>query len=83
MAGLHVTDHAMLRFLERGGGIDVEALRSAIEMSLKRAHHAARAVSDSDYLVRVDGMTFVVRGENVTTVMNEGSPGQRAATLSR
>ena len=83
MAGLHMTDHAMLRFLERGGGIDVEALRGAIEASLARAHDAARTVSDSDYLVRVDGMTFVVRGASVTTVLPDDHPGQHAAALRR
>jgi hypothetical protein len=83
MAELHVTDHAIVRFLERAGGMDVEALRGAIERSLARAHDAARTVSDSDYLVRVDGMTFVVRGAAVTTVLPDDHPAQHAAALRR
>lgn len=83
MAGPHVTDHAMLRFLERGGGFDIEELRARMEASLARAHAAARSLSVSDYLVRIDGLTFLVRGEAVVTVFPEGTPGMRAATIAR
>lgn len=83
MAGLRVTDHAMVRFLERAGGVEVEALRLQIEASLERAHSAARAMSEHDYLVRVDGLIFVVRGEAVTTVLPDDHPGQHAAVLQR
>ena len=83
MSAPHVTDHALVRFLDRGGGSDVEILRERIANSLTRAHSAARAVSGSDYLITVDGMTFVVRGENVTTVLDDAAPAQKARSLAR
>lgn len=82
MSAPHVTDHALVRFLDRGG-FDVEQLRAGIADALCRAHTAARSVSGSDYLVTVDGMTFVVRGENVTTVFDNGEPAQKAHALAR
>ena len=81
MSAPHVTDHALVRFLDLGGGFDVETLRARIAASLRRAHVAARKVSASDYLVTVNGMTFVVRGENVTTVLENGHPGEKAHAL--
>lgn len=78
-----ISDHALVRFLDRGGGLDVEELRASIAASLGRAHSAARAVSASDYLVTVDGLTFVVRGETVTTVFENATVGQKARSLAR
>ena len=40
-------------------------------------------MSEHDYLVRVDGLIFVVRGEAVTTVLPDDHPGQHAAVLQR
>ncbi|WPZ06597.1 hypothetical protein [Pelagerythrobacter marinus] len=83
MSAPDITDHALVRFLDRGGGCDVEELRAQIAASLTRAHSAARAVSTSDYLVTVDGLTFVVRGERVTTVLTDATIGQKAHSLAR
>lgn len=66
-----VSDHALLRFLERAGELDVEGLRQRLADSLDRAHRAARSISESDYPIRVDGVLFVVRGETVTTVLTD------------
>lgn len=76
-----ITDHALLRFLERAGGLDVEGLRLALGTSLTRAHAAARSVSSADYLIKADGMVYVVRGENVTTVLDNKSAAGLAASL--
>lgn len=76
-----ITDHALLRFLERTGGLDIEGLRSTLGASLARAHAAARSVSSADYLIRADGMIYVVRGENVTTVLDDRSATANAAAL--
>ena len=81
MAGPRMTDHAMIRFLERGGGVAIEEMRESIEASLARAHEAARTMSTHDYLVRIDGLVFVVLGEKVTTVLPDIHPGQHAAAL--
>ncbi len=77
MSGPAISDHALVRFLDRAGGVDVEALRAGITRSLARGHAAARSVSASDYLLTIDGLVFVVRGETVTTVMDEGRPDQK------
>lgn len=54
---LHVTDHAVLRYLERHGGFDIEALRRSIEERLKPfAMTGAERAS-------VDGMVFVFRSD--------------------
>ncbi|MFV0642939.1 MAG: hypothetical protein ACK5NN_00310 [Sphingomonadaceae bacterium] len=78
-----LSDHALLRFIERGLGHEIEVLRAALETALNRAHGAARSIGDSDYLVKIDGLTFVVRGETVTTVLHDISPGDRANSLAR
>lgn len=78
-----ISDHALLRFLERGGGLDIEALRLQLTVSLARAHSAARSVADCDYLIKADGMIYVVRGETVTTILDDKAPAGRAFTLER
>ena len=81
MALPKISDHALLRLLGRHGGFDVEALREELSAVLNRAHHAARAMGDSDYLIKIDGMTFVVRGETVTTVLETRAPAEEAYAL--
>lgn len=81
MGRIRVTDHALVRFLERAGGIDVETVRQQLETGLQRAHSAARSISDSDYLVNVDGLVVVVRGEAVTTVVDAEGARDRARHL--
>lgn len=83
MAGPQISDHALLRFVERSGGMDIDALRTALAQSLARAHAAARSITRSDYLIRVDGMLFVVRGEVVTTVIEQGGPMDSARILDK
>lgn len=79
--GLRVSDHALVRFLERAGGYDVEAIRAALEISLARAHTAAEILQTVNYLIHSDGVTFVVRAGTVTTVLEERNPGQRYRAL--
>jgi hypothetical protein len=69
-----VSDHALLRFLERAGGLDIEELRVRLTNSLVRAHAAARTLGKGDYLIRSDGLLYVVRGETVTTVVEDKTP---------
>lgn len=78
-----VSDHALLRFLERAGGLDIEELRTRLTNSLARAHAAARSLGSSDYLIRSDGMLYVVRGETVTTIVDDKEPVYRASTLAQ
>lgn len=81
MSGPAITDHALLRFLERGAGLDVEQLRSDLSKAFERAHSAARAMGSSDYLIRIDGLTAVVRGDAIITMLPSGSPTSEAHKL--
>lgn len=83
MGALHVSDHALVRFLERGAGLDIEALRKNLAQSLQRAHYAAATIGAGDYLIKSDGLLFVVRGDAVTTVLDDVNPGQAAHALAR
>ncbi len=68
---IHVTDHAVLRWLDRTGLIDVNALRAGIEDRLARAHQAAATMGVDNYLIVADSLIYVVRDNVVTTVMND------------
>jgi hypothetical protein len=69
-----VTDHALLRFLERAGGLDVEGVRRAIADGLGRAHAAARAIGAESYQIRADGFVWVMAGDKLVTVHEDGAP---------
>ena len=58
----HITDHAMLRYLERVVGIDVDAHRRAAEARVAHAveHDACGLISD--------GFRYIIRDEAVVTV---------------
>ncbi len=51
---LTVSDHAVLRYLERVGGFEIEALRQSIE------RRAAKALLPGASAVVIDGHRFVV-----------------------
>lgn len=69
---IRVTDHALMRFLERAGGLDVEALRAAIAVSLKRAEASALAISARRYTIVADGLRYVVEDGHLVTVLDAG-----------
>lgn len=77
-----LTDHALLRLLERSG-FPVEQLRASVERSLAKAHHAAEALGGPDHLIVADGLVFVVRRGDVTTVLPAGSPRQLARYIEQ
>ena len=52
-----VTDHALVRYLERVYGVDVQSLRRRIA----GATHAARAAGASS--VKVDGVRYIISKE--------------------
>ena len=82
MSHLNVSNIALLRFIGHRDGIDVEELRAELAASLERAHRAARDLGASDFLIKRDGLLFVIRGEQVTTVTVEAGPVVAAATLA-
>ena len=67
MTGIRITDHAILRYLERVGGFDIARLRDEIGARI----HAKRTAGEN--YVLIDGVTFVVRDDDglavVTTVL--------------
>lgn len=81
MTGPRISDHVLLRLLERSGGLDLEALREGLQAELARAYEAARAMGDADFLIRKDGLSFVVRGEVVVTVLVKDTPRERGRSL--
>ena len=58
-----VTDHAVLRHLERAQGVDVEAVRREI------ARTVARGAERGAVGVLINGLRYVLRGGRVVTVL--------------
>jgi hypothetical protein len=75
-----LTDNALIKLLARSG-LDVEGIRLGVETALAAAHGAAEALGGADHLITVDGLSFVVRGGNIITVMPIETPGARARAL--
>lgn len=81
---IQVSDHALLRFLERAGGIDPEPLRAQLQASLERANAAARSVGMARYSILADGLVYVVvEGVVVTIMADEGGPRGRVVRSDR
>lgn len=71
--GLHISDHAVLRYLERHKGVDIQAAREEIAVMGRRA---GRLGSGDMYARRRDEVTGLTMGINeetntITTVFNE------------
>ena len=61
----HVTDHAVLRYLQRVQGVDVEAVRRAMR---KTVHNVAEDHPGANGVI-ADGFLYRIRGDAVVTVM--------------
>ncbi|SFD72979.1 hypothetical protein SAMN05428997_14627 [Bosea sp. CRIB-10] len=77
---IRVTDHALVRFLQRSGAADVEQLRWTIAAGLERGRRAAERIGLVDYVIVADGLKFVVEAGVVVTVLD---PGMRAKQRMR
>lgn len=66
---LRVSDHALVRFLDRAGGLDVEGVRAALEQALERARQHANRLGARSYDVKADGLTYRVRSGTVVTIV--------------
>lgn len=66
---IRVTDHALVRFLERSGAGDIQQLRQTIAASLERGRRAAERAGIADYSICVDGLTYVIEGGVLVTVL--------------
>lgn len=66
---MKVTDHAVLRYMERLLNVDVERVRQAIldAMNTPRSGDTFSFVGDASCRITVDGVTYCVRGGAITT----------------
>ncbi len=77
---LSVSDHALVRFLERAGALDVEGLRATLTLSLARAADAAESLGLAEFTVKADGLSYLVsRGIVITVMPDDASPFRRVA----
>lgn len=74
---LRVTDHALVRFLSRAGGLDVDALRPQLARSLERAARAADSLGASEYRIQADGLEYRVINGAVVTVIDPADRTER------
>jgi hypothetical protein len=66
---IRVSDHALLRHLERVGYVDVEGLRAALVEQLARGVGTARQIGADHYVVRFSDAGYVVKNGVVVTVL--------------
>ena len=62
---VHVTDHAVVRYLERVHGVDIEGLRRRI------GRRVDRGVALGAGRVKADGVQYCLSGKTVTTVVKQ------------
>lgn len=58
------SDHAIIRYLERAKGVDVNAIRSKILSA-----STINAINSGALSITVDGLKFCIRNKMVTTVL--------------
>ncbi|WP_034157904.1 hypothetical protein [Sphingomonas sp. ERG5] len=66
---IHITDHALLLYLELIEGIEIERMRGELEERFNRLQVAAHAMGGGDYTIRHKGHQLIVRAGKVTTVL--------------
>lgn len=69
-----VSDHALVRWLERVHGVDMEWFRAAL------ANDIARLVALDNQLINRDGVTYLIRGGRLVSV-TPGKTAQRRTLL--
>ncbi|HEV2556829.1 MAG TPA: hypothetical protein VGV17_24015 [Bosea sp. (in: a-proteobacteria)] len=69
---IKVTDHALVRFLERSGSADFEPVRAALVAGLERGRAAAAQIGVRAYVINAEGHQFVVEDEVLITVLEPG-----------
>lgn len=79
---VHVSNHALFRWLERTGVVDIEALRGMLESALERAVVANMAMGQGECLVLSGGLVYVVRDGVVVTVTEDDGRHQHARHLA-
>jgi len=72
-----VSDHALVRFLERSGSGDVERLRRTISASLENSCRAAHSIGLTEFTIVADGLIYQIRNGTLTTVLEQYHPPRR------
>lgn len=67
---IRISDHALIRFLERTGAAELEPQRRALAVSLERAVNAAAALDAHRFNVVVDGLRYVACDGVLVTVLD-------------
>lgn len=80
---VHVSNHALFRWLERSGVIEVELLRTSLSMALDRAYQAGAAMHQGEFLILAGGMVFVIRDGTVVTCTEEDAKHGHSNLLKR
>jgi hypothetical protein len=75
--GLRISDHAVLRYLERAGGFEIEALRQALQ------NRVARSALPGAASVLIDGFRFVLKDTPDGLVVVTVVPKDQRATVFR
>lgn len=68
---LPVTDHAVLRWIERYGFVDIEAIRAQIYAETREA------ISAGATRLTIDGMEYRIRDSHVVTLVSKRRPGKK------
>ncbi|MCT4554653.1 MAG: hypothetical protein N4A53_08200 [Pelagimonas sp.] len=68
---VHITDHALLRYLECVEGIDVEVLRKRLK---KRVNTILGTGLEGPSAVCFDGIRCVIRDGRVVTIFSQNAP---------
>lgn len=70
---IEVSDHALIRWLERGHNMPMEWFRREIEREVTRAGEIGRSlVGLRQFEIKRDRLIYVVRGGKVVTVVTTG-----------
>jgi hypothetical protein len=80
---VHVSNEAVLRWLQRTGTFDVEQVRQMLASALDKAVQAGAAMGAEEFIVLSGGMVFVVRSGVVTTVTQDDGRHSHARLLAR
>lgn len=73
----HVTDHAVLRYLERAKGIDIDAIR------VELGHIVDKAIEMGAGAAVVDGVKYCLNDKTIVTVALKQEPPLRGRAMRR
>lgn len=76
-AGIGISDHALVRWLDRTGAMDVEQLRQRLAASLQRACDKAGELDATEFVILADGLVYVVKSDVVVTVLDDDGRNSR------